>query len=177
MTIWCLSLIHICVSRSVERLAALAAGVMRKDAVCVTAPEQPKAVLSELVVAAAKAECELVVPDAEDITFLEAEKFTSRVDYGGYTAPLAFLGRHAAGNAAVAVELALALWRKGFEIPDEAILAGLAAVENRSSIRVLSQKPLIILDACRTPVSYTHLDVYKRQPGTGNVCSAPHDLP
>ena len=139
------------VSRSVERLAALAAGVMRKGAVCVTAPEQPKAVLSELVVAAAKAECELVVPDAEDITFLEAEKFTSRVDYGGYTAPLAFLGRHAAGNAAVAVELALALWRKGFEIPDEAILAGLAAVENRSSIRVLSQKPLIILDACRTP--------------------------
>ena len=92
-----------------------------------------------------------MVPDAEDITFLEAEKFTSRVDYGGYTAPLAFLGRHAAGNAAVAVELALALWRKGFEIPDEAILAGLAAVENRSSIRVLSQKPLIILDACRTP--------------------------
>ena len=43
------------VSRSVERLAALAAGVMRKGAVCVTAPEQPKAVLSELVVAAAKA--------------------------------------------------------------------------------------------------------------------------
>ena len=125
------------VSRSVERLAALAAGVMRKDAVCVTAPEQPKAVLSELVVAAAKAECELVVP--------------GKVDYGGYTAPLAFLGRHAAGNAAVAVELALALWRKGFEIPDEAILAGLAAVENRSSIHVLSQKPLIILDACRTP--------------------------
>ena len=76
------------VSRSVERLAALAAGVMRKDAVCVTAPEQPKAVLSELVVAAAKAECELVVPDAEDITFLEAEKFTSKVDYGGYTAPM-----------------------------------------------------------------------------------------
>ena len=139
------------VSRSVERLAALAAGVMRKDAVCVTAPEQPKAVLSELVVAAAKAECELVVPDAEDITFLEAEKFTSKVDYGGYTAPLAFLGRHAAGNAAVAVELALALWRKGFEIPDEAILAGLAAVENRSSIRVISQRPLVILDACRTP--------------------------
>ena len=139
------------VSRSVERLAALAAGVMRKDSVCVTAPEQPKAVLSELIVAAGKCGCELVVPDAEDISFLEAEKFSSRIDYGGYTVPLAFLGRHAAGNAAIAVELALALWRKGFEIPDEAILDGLAAVENHSSIRVLSQKPLIILDACRTP--------------------------
>mgnify|MGYP004623946377 FL=1 len=139
------------VSRSVERLAALAAGVMRKGSICVTAPEQPKEVLSELIVAAGKCDCELVVPDPEDITFLEAEKFASRVDYGGYTVPLAFLGRHAAGNAAMAVELALALCRKGVDIPDEPILEGLAAVENRSSIRVLSQRPLVILDACRTP--------------------------
>ncbi len=139
------------VSRSVERLAALAGGVMRKESICVTAPEQPKAVLSELGVAAGKCGCERVVPDPEDITFLEAEQFASRVDYGGYTVPLAFLGRHAAGNAAMAVELALALCRKGFDIPDEAILDGLAAVKNRSSIRVISQRPLIILDACRTP--------------------------
>ena len=53
------------VSRSVERLAALAGGVMRKESICVTAPEQPKAVLSELVVAAGKCGCELVVPDPE----------------------------------------------------------------------------------------------------------------
>ena len=139
------------VSRSVERLAALAGGVMREGAICVTAPEQPKAVLSELIVAAGKCSCELVVPDPEDITFLEAEKFASKVDYGGYTVPLAFLGRHAAGNAAMAVELALALCRKDFDIPDEAILDGLAAVENHCSIRVMSQRPLVILDACRTP--------------------------
>ena len=124
---------------------------MRKDSICVTAPEQPKAVLSELVVAAGKCGCELVVPDPEDITFLEAEQFASRVDYGGYTVPLAFLGRHAAGNAAMAVELALALCRKEVDISDEAILDGIAAVDNRCSIRVLSQRPLVILDACRTP--------------------------
>ena len=63
------------------------------------------------------------------------------------------LGRHAAGSAAIAVELALALCKKGYDIPDEAILEGLAAVENRSSIRVLSQRPLVVLDACRTPQS------------------------
>ncbi|MFR4725538.1 MAG: hypothetical protein ACLT9S_11190 [Faecalibacterium sp.] len=65
---------------------------MRKDSICVTAPEQPEAVLSELIVAAGKCGCELVVPDPEDITFLEAEQFASRVDYGGYTVPLAFWG-------------------------------------------------------------------------------------
>ena len=72
------------ISASLERSAALAAGVMRKGSICVTAPEQPKAVVSELVVAAGKADCELVVPDPDDITFLEAEKFASRVDYGGW---------------------------------------------------------------------------------------------
>ena len=122
------------ISASLERSAALAAGVMRKGSICVTAPEQPKAVVSELIVAAGKADCELVVPDPD-----------------GYTVPLAFLGRHAAGSAAIAVELALALCKKGYDIPDEAILEGLAAVENRSSIRVLSQRPLVVLDACRTP--------------------------
>ncbi len=139
------------VSNSIERLAALAAGVMRKGGICITAPEQAKSVLSELIVAAGRCDCELVVPDAEDITFLEAEKFASRVDYGGYTVSLTFPGKLAAGNAAMAVELALALCRKGFEIGDDAILTGLEAVENRSSIRILSQKPLVVLDACRTP--------------------------
>ena len=135
------------VSRSVERLAALAGGVMRKESICVTAPEQPKAVLSELVVAAGKCGCELVVPDPEDITFLEAEQFASRVDYGGYTVPLAFLGRHAAGNAAMAVELALALCRKEVDISDEAILdacrtpqqaAALLRVLNMAKVRHMS---------------------------------------
>ena len=102
------------VSRSVERLAALAAGVMRKESICVTAPEQPKSVLSELIVAAGKCGCELVVPDPEDITFLEAEKFASKVDYGGYTVPLAFLGRHAAGSAAMGQPLTLTVTRPGY---------------------------------------------------------------
>lgn len=105
------------ISASLERSAALAAGVMRKGSICVTAPEQPKAVVSELIVAAGKADCELVVPDPDDITFLEAEKFASRVDYGGYTVPLAFLGRHAAGSAAIAVELALALCKRAMTSP------------------------------------------------------------
>ena len=74
------------ISRSVERSAALAAGVMREGSVCVTAPEQPKAVLSELIVAAGKCNCELVVPDPEDITFLEAEKADTRSRWRSWAA-------------------------------------------------------------------------------------------
>ena len=101
--------------------------------------------------AAGKADCELVVPEEEDITFPDDDKPTARVDYGGYDVPPAFMGYHAACNAAVAVELALALWRKGHDIQDDAILGAMAAAQNRSSIRILSRDPLVILDACRTP--------------------------
>lgn len=137
--------------RSIERLAHDAAAVMRAGTICVTAPEQPKAALTEIIVAAGKCDCSLVVPDPEDLSFLKAKRFASQIDYGGYEVPLAFLGRHAAFNAAVAVELALALWRTGLDIQDEAILAGLAAVENQSSIRVIRQRPPVVLDACHTP--------------------------
>ena len=137
--------------RTMERLAHDAAAVMRKGSVCVTAPGQPKAALTEIIVAAGKADCELVVPEEDDITFPDEDKPTARVDYGGYDVPPAFMGYHAACNVAVAVELSLALWRKGHDIQDDAILGGMAATQNRSSIRILSRDPLVILDACRTP--------------------------
>ena len=117
---------------------------------------QDAAELAAAAYAFGEAGCALAVVELPDAGLAEALPqmpvcAVSKVDYGGYTVPLAFLGRHAAGNAAMAVELALALCRKGFDIPDEAILDGLAAVKNRSSIRVISQRPLVILDACRTP--------------------------
>ena len=106
--------------------------------------------LSELIVAAGKCGCELVVPDPEDITFWKQNSSPAGWTTAAIRCRWPFWGRHAAGNAAMAVELALALCRKGANISDEAILDGIAAVDNRCSIRVLSQRPLVILDACRT---------------------------
>lgn len=136
---------------SPERLAHFAAGVMRGYSVCVTAPGQPKEALSEIIVTAGKTGCELIVPDQEDITFLEAEALANHVDYGGYEMSLPCLGRAAAGCAAVAVELSLALWRKGVDLPDEAILAGLRGLKGRNGVHVLRQRPLLLADPCRTP--------------------------
>jgi dihydrofolate synthase/folylpolyglutamate synthase len=46
----------------------------------------------------------------------------------------------------------LGLWRTAqVEVPDEAILAGLAAPKNISSIYIAQRRPLLILDACHTP--------------------------
>jgi dihydrofolate synthase/folylpolyglutamate synthase len=137
---------------AIERLAHLAADVMRKGALCVTAPDQYKDALSEIIVTAGKKDCALVVPDEADLDFPEAKQFVNMVNYGGYEAALPFIGHHAACNAAVAVELVLGLWRTAqVEVPDEAILAGLAAPKNISSIYIAQRRPLLILDACHTP--------------------------
>ncbi|MBQ5755161.1 MAG: bifunctional folylpolyglutamate synthase/dihydrofolate synthase, partial [Oscillospiraceae bacterium] len=62
-----------------------------------------------------------------------------------------FLGRHQALNAAMAVEICLALWRKGYEVEDEAILQGLEKASFPARIEVLRKEPLVLLDGCHNP--------------------------
>ena len=77
--------------------------------------------------------------------------FENRFDYGGYQVSLPFPGAHQACNAAMAVEIALALWRQGYAISDEAILAGLKSAKFPARIEVLRRAPLVVLDGCHNP--------------------------
>ena len=125
---------------------------MRKESICVTAPEQPKSVLSELIVAAGKCGCELVVPDPEDITFLEAEKFARQ---GGLRRilPCRWLFWAVMRRAALPWLWSFR-WRcaaRALILPTMPFWKVWLRWRTGSSIRVISQRPLIILDACRTP--------------------------
>ncbi|MCI2047646.1 MAG: folylpolyglutamate synthase [Faecalibacterium sp.] len=137
---------------SLERIACMASAVMRKGTAAVTTPAQPKAALTEIIVAAGKADCALTVPDGEDLTQHKARRLENHFDYGGYELVLPTVGRPAAESAAVAVELALALWRKGYEISDEAILKGLAAVQAESGAHLLRRRPYVLADPCHKPM-------------------------
>ena len=68
------------------------------------------------------------------------------MEYGGYEVVLPFPGRHQAMNASMAIEIALALWRKGYEITDEQIIAGLEQASFPARIEVLRRQPLLLLD-------------------------------
>lgn len=126
-------------------------GIIKPGCIVVSYPDQPKEALQEIVAEAGRQGCELVVPDLEDLTRRKSPPFTNRMDYGGYEVRLPFLGAHQACNAAVAVEIALALWRRGYEIPDEAILAGLEAARMPARIELLRREPLVLLDGCHNP--------------------------
>lgn len=134
-----------------EKIAAEKCGILKKGCTAVCYPQQPRAALDEIVLRAQAAGCALVIPEQEDFRFYRARPLENRINYGGYDLNIPFPGRHQAYNAAVVAEAALALCEKGFEIPDEAIMEGIAAARFPARIEVLSRKPLVIVDGAHNP--------------------------
>lgn len=134
-----------------EKIAAEKCGILKNGCTVVAYPDQPRAAMDEIVLRAQAAGCPLVVPEPEDLYFYRARPLENRVNYGGYDLVIPFPGRHQAYNAAVVVQAALALCEKGFDIPDEAIMDGIAATRFPARIEVLRRDPLVIVDGAHNP--------------------------
>lgn len=140
------------VGHGAAREARLACGVLRKGTAVVTSPTQSEETLATLQMQCQKIGCALTVPDLEDFSEKKHRRLQNRMDYGGYEVILPYLGVHNAHNAAIAIELSLALWRKGVDISDDAILEGLSLAENVGSMLPLQYRPVVVADACQTPM-------------------------
>jgi dihydrofolate synthase/folylpolyglutamate synthase len=70
---------------------------------------------------------------------------------------LGMLGRHQAANAAVAVATLSQLRRAEWQISDEAIQHGLRAARCPARIEVISQRPVVVLDAAHNEASVAAL--------------------
>lgn len=136
---------------TVEKIAAEKAGIVKPGCIAVTYPVQEKEALQAIAAACIREKADLVAPEAEDIHLRRGGLFENRMEYGGYEVNLALPGAHQACNAAMAIEIALALWRQGLDIPDEAILEGLEAARFPARIEVLRRQPLVLLDGSHNP--------------------------
>ena len=138
--------------QTLPEIAAEKAGIIKEGCAVVCYPDQPEEAMGPLLTAAAEAHTSLTVPDPEDLQFLKCRPLENYVDYGGYRVMLPFPGKHQANHAAMAVEIALILWREyGYEIPDDAIEAGLREASMPARIEVLRRHPLLVLDGCHNP--------------------------
>jgi dihydrofolate synthase / folylpolyglutamate synthase len=70
---------------------------------------------------------------------------------------LALLGRHQAANAAVALATINELGLQGWNIPEQAILDGLASVRWPARIEIISRRPVVILDSAHNAASIAAL--------------------
>ena len=137
---------------TLDKIAAEKAGIIKEGTVVVNYPDQPAEAMGPILTAAAEAHTSIITPDKDDLTLLRGKRLENRIDYGGYRAALSLPGTHQANHAAMAVEIALALWREfGYDISDDAILQGLAAARMPARIEVLRRHPLLLLDGCHNP--------------------------
>lgn len=137
---------------TLDKIAAEKAGIIKEGCAVVCYPDQPVEAMGPILTAAAEAHTSIITPEMEDIRQLPGKSLENRIDYGGYQASLGFPGAHQANHAAMAVEIALALWREyGYEISDDAILQGLEAARMPARIEVLRRHPLLLLDGCHNP--------------------------
>lgn len=136
---------------TVEKIAAEKAGIVKPGCIAVTYPVQEKEALQAIAAACIREKADLVAPEAEDIHLRRGGLFENRMEYGGYEVNLTLPGAHQACNATMAIEIALALWRQGLDIPDEAILEGLEATRFPARIEVLRSQPLVLLDGSHNP--------------------------
>ena len=137
---------------TLDKIAAEKAGIIKEGTVVVNYPDQPVEAMGPILTAAAEAHTSIITPDKDDLTLLRGKRLENRIDYGGYRAALGLPGTHQANHAAMAVEIALALWREfGYDISDDAILQGLTDARMPARIEVLRRHPLLLLDGCHNP--------------------------
>ena len=137
---------------TLDKIAAEKAGIIKEGTVVVNYPDQPAEAMGPILTAAAEAHTSIITPDKDDLTLLRGKRLENRIDYGGYRAALGLPGTHQANHAAMAVEIALALWREfGYDISDDAILQGLADARMPARIEVLRRHPLLLFDGCHNP--------------------------
>ena len=137
---------------TLEAIAREKAGIIKPGCTVVCYPLQDPQAQQAIVAECIRQKAELVQPQPEDIGLPEhSQPLTNPFSYGGYEVELPFLGAHQSCNAAMAVEIALALWRKGYDIPDEAILRGLETARFPARIEVLGKTPPVLLDGCHNP--------------------------
>ena len=136
---------------TVEQIAAEKCGIIKPETTVIVTPQQPQAAMRVIREICEKQNVQMIVPEEEDITWIESNLLQNRIDYGGYTVELPMKGRWQAYHAAMAVETALELCRRGFEIDDDSILAGLAQAKQPARMEIVSMDPLILLDGCHNP--------------------------
>lgn len=142
---------------TLEKIAREKCGIFKPGCTVVSAPGQPAQVQRMIEASAKKQNLPLRIPQAEDIHLLWSTLRETHVDYGGYEVSLKLAGAHQAANAAVAVETALALCERGYDIGDDAILEGLAAARLPGRIQLLRWDPLLVVDGAHNPAGMAAL--------------------
>ena len=135
---------------TVEAIAETKSGVIKPGCDVVSYPNLP-GVLSVLARRSGRTGAALTVADPQRLTLLSRSLAGQSLQFGEMKLELPLLGEHQIRNTAVVLTVLERLRDRGWEIPDEAIRAGIAAVRWPGRFELLGRDPLFVLDGGHNP--------------------------
>lgn len=137
-----------------DTLAAIAgekAGIVKAGAPVVSWPQDPEA-MTVIEAVAAERGCELVVPDFSQLAVEPlAGAALRRFSWQGQEFETRLLGSYQPFNAALALETVRVLRGRGWDIPEEAEVAGIASARWPGRFEMVAASPLTIVDGGHNP--------------------------
>lgn len=133
---------------SISEIAAHKCGILRKNGICVSSPEQLPEALDTISYECRKHSCRLILPDTTDYEFvvLPSGPF-KQFFYKNIEFNLSMIGKHQINNALTAIETLFALRSLGFDISDHALSKGVSSAVLAARVERISKKPLVLLDS------------------------------
>jgi len=141
-----------------ETLAEIAgekAAIIRRGVTAVIAPQPAEAlqvILRQCEESNVEPEVNQCLTSIEDVTDKGRFKVTFETAEAIYKDVLLGLrGRHQITNSAVAIRLAESLRRRGFSIPEDAVVVGIESARHAGRLEFLAGQPCILLDGAHNP--------------------------
>lgn len=136
---------------TVAEIANEKAGIIKKNSIVVTSPNQDVNALEVIMTNCAFNDSSLVIPNVKAAKILKEDIFGSVIKYNNLTLSIPLTGRHQIENFLTAYEAINAVMYSDFTIKDEDIIKGFSKVRFPARMEKLHEMPLIILDGAHNP--------------------------
>ena len=126
-------------------------GIVKSGATIVSWPQDDAGARQVVEEAAARCGCELVIPDFGSLQMIDVSDGMRLFRYAGRKWRTRLLGSYQPYNAALAIEAAFALRRRGWDIGYEALESGIERASWPARFEVVAGEPVIVVDGGHNP--------------------------
>ena len=135
-----------------QEIARIRSYVTRGTQELVSAPQNADAhrILADTC---ASVNCRLTLPQKSALEVTRLSLRETEFIYKEHPYTVNLCGRFQVANALVAIETLEMLTRRGYDIPEEAIIRGLSSLSIPTKFEILSAMPFIIADSTHTPIA------------------------
>jgi len=136
---------------TLEEIAWEKCGIIKPGCDVVCYADQPREALETIERVCRERGVRLTVPDKKDVKIIESGIYGSRFSYRGIETTVPLMGLHQVYNAIGVIEAARALARRGYNITDDMISAGIAETKWVGRLEPVCRKPYCVIDAAHNP--------------------------